>query len=61
MSKKIYRTQYMSEIDSFLREYDKKHPDIIQDRQQEITKNRLIANKRDSAVEEQPSFIWKNF
>lgn len=61
MPKKIYRTQYTSEIDNFLREYDKKHPEITRAREPEIKKHLAIATKRDRAVEEESSFIWKNF
>ncbi|MGE3317694.1 MAG: CBU_0585 family protein [Candidatus Berkiella sp.] len=57
----IQRTGYVSEIDQFLRDYDVKHPSFGDSRQKEIQKHQRIFAKRDAAVEEEASSIWKEF
>ncbi len=59
--KKIQRTGYTSEIDQFLREFDKKRTQIPDSVTKEIEKNKRIAEKRDGIVEEKDSPIWKEF
>ena len=60
MYKKIIRKGYTSELDHFLKKFDETHP--LSDTQiKEIEKHKRIAAKRDGIVEEQESFIWKEF
>lgn len=56
----IIRTGYMSEIDQFLREFDKNRP-LKGSRLQEVEKHKKIFAKRDGFVEEQENLIWEKF
>lgn len=59
--KKLYKNNYTSEIDDFLRNYDNKNPEFCQARLDEINKHEAIFAKRDSITEEKPNFIWEKF
>jgi hypothetical protein len=49
MAKKegLFRTGYVSELDQFLRDFDKAHPDFIPSRVREIAKFKKIFEQRD--------------
>ncbi len=49
--KKIQRTGYTSDIDQFLREFDKKRTHIPDSVTKEIEKSKRISEKRDGIVE----------
>ena len=61
MADKIQRTGFTSDIDQFLREFDKKRTQVPDSVSKEIAKNQNIARKRDGIVEEKDSPIWKEF
>ncbi len=53
---------YVSEIDSFLQEYDKKHPELSQSQRKEIAKLKRIYRLRDDATaSEKSSTGWDQF
>ncbi len=55
-------TNYVSDIDLFLQDYDKKHPELSQSQQKEIAKSQRIYLLRDdpNATEGQ-SILWDAF
>lgn len=61
MTKKLQRTGFMTEIDQFLREFDKKRTTLPAARVKEVKKHEKIFAKRDGVVEEEAPIIWKNF
>ena len=53
---------FVSEIDQFLAEFDKRHPQQSPSQQYEIKKYERIARLRDQAeVESTPKDIWEGF
>jgi len=60
-TKTIQRTGYVSEIDQFLRDYDKTHHAMGESKQKEIQKHQRIFAKRDAVVEEEAPVIWEKF
>lgn len=61
MADKIQRTGYMSEIDTFLREFNQNRSQIPDSVKKEVEKHKKIADKRDRVVDENSSPIWKDF
>ena len=55
-SKRIFRTGFMTEIDQFLRNFDKDHAPSTS-RIKEVEKHRKIFEKRDNPIDESPDFI----
>lgn len=53
MDKRIYRTGYVSELDQFLRDFDKSHPQFCAERQREIAKFKRIFKLRDPLPQQQ--------
>ncbi len=49
---------YVSPVDEFLFQFDKKHPKTAS-QQREIEKHRRIAKKRDQAVSDEFSTLWE--
>ena len=49
---RLKRTGFVSDVDKFLREYDKKHPDFVESRQKEIKKFAKIFEMRDNVREQ---------
>lgn len=59
-NKKI--TNYVSGIDCFLQDYDKKHPELSKSQQKEIAKYRRIYQLRDDpSASERQSILWDEF
>lgn len=58
---KIVRTGFMTEIDQFLRNYDKNRSTLPDSIRKEIEKAKRIALKRDQVVEEEVNPILKDF
>jgi hypothetical protein len=55
-------TQYVSEIDQFLQEFDKQHPQLTQSQQKEQAKYRRIYRLRDTTDQaEATSKLWEGF
>ncbi len=62
MSKQPILTNYVSEMDSFLQEFDKKHPKPSASQEKEIVKYRRIYRLRDIAKRVIPIHkLWKGF
>ncbi|MBN9287481.1 MAG: hypothetical protein BGO43_01995 [Gammaproteobacteria bacterium 39-13] len=61
MAEKIKRTGYVSEIDQFLRDFDKNRAQFPDSRLKEIEKHKKIFAKRDGVVDETKDLIWKDF
>lgn len=59
--KKIQKTGYMSDIDVFLRDYDKKNPKMVESRIKEIEKHQKIFEKRDNEIDQKDDFISEHF
>lgn len=59
--KSIQRTGYVSEVDQFLRDYDKNCQSFGESRKQEVSKHQRIFVKRDAVIEEQASPLWEKF
>lgn len=61
MSAKKIDREYVSDIDKFLREFDKTHP-LSASQQKEITKNGKIAHLRDDPkAPHRSENIWEKF
>lgn len=60
-TKGLYRTDYMSEIDIFLREFDENRKTLPASRIQEVNKHLAVVAKRDGIVLEDTNVIWKEF
>lgn len=58
---KLQRTGYVSEVDAFLRDFNKNRTELPSSVENEIKKHEKIFAKRDRIVEEAPDFIWKDF
>lgn len=59
-SKKL--THYVSDIDLFLQNYDKKHPELSKSQQEEIAKLKRIYRLRDDRLAREPSkTLWDEF
>jgi hypothetical protein len=54
-------TYYTSELDIFLKEYNKNHPKLSASQRQEVEKYRKIFEMRDGKTVEQPSDMWDKF
>lgn len=52
---------YTSDFEKFIREFDAKRKTMPDSRIKEVEKHKKIAHKRDNAVEEESSAIWKGF
>ncbi len=53
---------YLSELDRFLQEYDKKHPGLSVSQQKEIAKSNRVDRLRDDVTASDPaSPLWKDF
>lgn len=61
MEKKIIREGYISELDLFMQQFDKDHPDFGASRLKEIEKHKKIAAKRDGIVGKSKPLIWEKF
>lgn len=59
--KEIIRKGFISELDYFLKKFDKEHPLYGQSRLEEIKKHQAIALKRDTVVVEDKPLIWEKF
>ncbi len=57
----IIRTGFMTEIDQFLRDYDKNRKNVPDSVRKEMEKSRKVAMKRDNVVEETLNPILKDF
>ncbi len=56
------QTSYVSDIDLFLLDYDKKHPELSTSQQKEIAKFQRIYRLRDDATSIEPTNkIWDEF
>lgn len=58
---KLMRTGFMSEIDIFLKDFDKNRKTIPTSRQKEIDKHQKIFAKRDNIVAEEENPLWQGF
>lgn len=55
-------SRYVSEVDQFLQEFDKKHPLKSKSQQKEIAKAKRIYRLRDNATAgDETSTLWDNF
>lgn len=55
-------SHYVSDIDCFLKEYDKKHPELSQSQQKEIAKLKRVYRLRDDKTASDSSFtLWDAF
>lgn len=55
-------SNYVSDIDCFLQDYDKKHPELSQSQQKEIAKAKRVYRLRDDAAASDTSLLdWKEF
>lgn len=62
MSSNKNLTNYVSDLDRFLQEYDKKHPELSKSQQKEIAKLKRIYRLRDdAAASETSSPLWTEF
>ena len=62
MSSNKNLTNYVSDVDRFLQEYDKKHPELSQSQQKEIAKLKRIYRLRDDAnARDTSSTLWDEF
>ena len=62
MSSNKVISNYVSEIDRFLQDYDKKHPKLSKSQQKEIAKLQRVYRLRDDASQaETPSKLWDEF
>lgn len=59
--KKIIRSGYMSEIDIFLKDFDKNRKALPTSRQKEIEKHQKIFAKRDKVLPEDDNPLWQGF
>ncbi len=59
--KQIIREGYISDLDKFLKEFDRDHPDYGDSRKNEIKKFQKIAAERDGVVEKPKTGIWEKF
>lgn len=50
MEKRLLRKNYISEIDRFLQDFDKAHPQYCAEREREIAKHARIFELRDEKV-----------
>jgi hypothetical protein len=61
MSSKNF-SHYVSDIDCFLQDYDKKHPELSKSQQKEIAKLKRIYRLRDDATSKDTSkTLWDEF
>ena len=58
---KIHKTGYISEVDKFLRNFDKNRQQFPESRLKEVAKYKKIYAKRDGTVTEEKSAIWEGF
>jgi hypothetical protein len=58
---KIVRTGFMTEIDQFLRDYDKNRKTLPDSVRKEAEKAKAIALKRDQFIDEAVNPIFKDF
>lgn len=61
MAKKVIKTDFLTEIDAFLREYEKNRTHFPASRQREVKKYGDIYAKRDGVVAAPEKKIWKDF
>lgn len=62
MSKQPILTNYVSEIDQFLQDFDKKHPEPTKSQQKEQAKYRRIYKLRDTTDRpEEKKTLWEGF
>lgn len=61
VAKKVIKEGFMTEIDRFLRDYEKNRTQFPHSRLKEVAKYKKIYAKRDGAVEEPVQAIWKEF
>lgn len=55
-------SNYVSDLDCFLQDYDKKHPGLSISQQLEIAKSQRIYRLRDNPTASEPSSkIWEGF
>ena len=55
-------TEYVSEIDQFLQEFDKQHPDLTKSQQKEQAKYRRIYRLRDTTERPDDTVkLWEGF
>ena len=63
MSRQPKLTAYVSEIDQFLQEFDRQHPDLTQSQQKEQAKYQRIYHLRDTATRnpDDATTLWEGF
>lgn len=62
MSSNKKLSNYVSEIDCFLQNFDKKHPGLSQSQKKEIARAQRVTRLRDDAsCIEKPSKLWDQF
>ncbi len=62
MYAKEKQMHYVSGIDLFLEDYDKKHPELSKSQQKEIAKHQRIYRLRDDATQSEPTNkLWDEF
>ncbi len=64
MSQNKIQTNYVSEIDQFIQEFDRTHPDKSLSQQKEIAKSQRVYRLRDNAKPAQakvPKELWDKF
>lgn len=55
-------SNYVSDIDLFLQDYDKKHPELSKSQQKEIAKLKRVYRLRDDATAQETSTsLWEAF
>jgi hypothetical protein len=62
VSRQPMLTEYVSEIDQFLQEFDKQHPDLTKSQQKEQAKYRRIYRLRDTTERpDDTAKLWEGF
>jgi hypothetical protein len=55
-------TNYVSDVDQFLQQFDKTHPKLSQSQQKEVTKYQRIYQLRDAVKTDKPTNpLWDEF